>query len=312
MARRRLAVVLLVPQPLATEVDGLRRACGDPRRGRIDPHITLVPPVNLREDDLASALTTCRHAAAAALVLHLALDAPSTFAPETPLAWLSVAGDVAALADLRSSLDVGPLARPTEWPFVPHVTISGQVDRPRLDAMLAGLGDFSAPMTVDRLHVLENRQLGDGRWGWLPVEDVRFGRSAVVGAGGLALELAVGQVLDPEAASLLRVDLERAGRPLIVTARRDATVVGVAIGAVDGSLGRLDTLVVADGHRHQGVGSHLLARFAAEAAEQDCTTLAHVAASADGVSQLCRRRGWTAARSEPASDPVTLIRRLTI
>ena len=63
MARQRLGVVLLVPQPLATEIDGVRRALGDDARERIPPHITLVPPVNVAERDLPRAFTLVRTAA---------------------------------------------------------------------------------------------------------------------------------------------------------------------------------------------------------------------------------------------------------
>ena len=40
--RLRLAVALLVPEPAATEIDGLRRALGDPGLGNVVPHITLI------------------------------------------------------------------------------------------------------------------------------------------------------------------------------------------------------------------------------------------------------------------------------
>ncbi len=310
MARRRLAVALLIPQPLATEIDGIRRACGDPRRGRIAPHITLVPPVNVRDEDIDEVVTICREAAGRASVLRLVLGTPSSFAPDTPLAWLSVSGDIEALAALRQRLETGPLARPAEHEFVPHVTISAKVAPPRLAAMLVALTDFAAALTVDRLHVLENRQLPDGRWGWLPLTDVTFGRVPVVGVGGLALELSAGSMPDPDAEALLGSTSGRSGRLIVVTARRDRVVVGVALGSASGRLARLDELVVADESRRQGVGSHLLARFTAEAVDRGCELAIHVAGSDVGLSQLCRRRGWTTdAEPVPGVAP-TLVRLL--
>jgi hypothetical protein len=53
MGRHRLGVVLLVPDPWAAEVDGLRRALGDEALDRVAPHITLVPPSNVSDEDLA-------------------------------------------------------------------------------------------------------------------------------------------------------------------------------------------------------------------------------------------------------------------
>ena len=47
---------MVLDVPAASEVDGLRRAVDDPALGRMAPHITLVPPVNVRTADLGAAL----------------------------------------------------------------------------------------------------------------------------------------------------------------------------------------------------------------------------------------------------------------
>ena len=60
MARQRLGVALLVPAPVSTEMDGLRRALGDGTLDRIPAHLTLVPPVNVNYADLADALRVLR------------------------------------------------------------------------------------------------------------------------------------------------------------------------------------------------------------------------------------------------------------
>lgn len=300
MTRRRLAVALLVPQPLATEVDGLRRACGDPRLGRIAAHITLVPPVNIAEGRVAEALDHCRLMARSTPVLGLRLEAPATFAPATPLAWLAVSGDLDELGRLRGRLNAGPLTRPEDHPFVPHVTISAKVGPDRLAAILAALTNFCADCTIGRLHLLENRQLSDGRWGWVPLADAGFGRPAVVGAGGLALELSVGAVLEPGAEALGVGGLEGAGGVLIVTGRRDGAVVGVATGLMRGGLAVLGGLIVGRGHRGEGIGSHVLARFLSEAIERGCDTASYTARAGDPVLMMCRRRGWSDAGAESA------------
>jgi len=309
MRRRRLAVVLLVPSPLATEIDGIRRACGDPRLGRIASHITLVPPINVGEDAVSDAVDLCRKAAAATPALHLTLGAPSTFAPTTPLAWLSVGGDINSATDLRARLDTGPLARPADHPFVAHLTISGIVATDRLHSMIRALSDFAAECVIDRLHVLENRQLMDGRWGWLPLAEATFGRSRAIGVGGLALELSVGAMMDPDAAALFAIGDDDANGTLTVTARQDGAVVGLAVGAVQDGLAVLERLVVAEGLRRQGIGSHLLARFTAEAAGRGCDAAVRAGATSDPVSTLCRQRGWTDAAA-PAPGMTTLVRLL--
>src|SRR5688572_3800754 len=90
--RRRLGVVLLVPQPLATEIDGLRRALGDGSLGRIPAHLTLVPPVNVREDEVPDALRVLRAAAASTTPFTVELGPPATFSPVNPVVYLAVDG----------------------------------------------------------------------------------------------------------------------------------------------------------------------------------------------------------------------------
>lgn len=308
MARRRLAVALLIPQPLATEINGIRRACGDPRLGRIAPHITLAPPVNVAEERVGDVLDACRDAARSTPALHLTLGAPSTFAPVTPLAWLRVGGEVDAVQAVQRRLAVGPLARPAEHAFVAHVTVSAKVDATRLEAILVALDDFAAACTIDRLHVLENQQLADGRWGWVPLTDMAFRRPAVVGTGGLPLELTVGTLIEPDTGALIAMGVVGAARGLTVTARRDGSVVGAAAGTTHDGLAILDALIVAQGHRGQGVGSHLLARFTAEATVRNCSAAVRVAPRTDATSQLCRRRGWTVSASGSADEPLTVMR----
>ena len=72
----RFGVVLLVPPPTAHEVDGLRRAFVDPALDRVPPHVTLVPPVNVRAEDVAITLQGLR--AAVAEVLTAPTHARST------------------------------------------------------------------------------------------------------------------------------------------------------------------------------------------------------------------------------------------
>src|SRR5687768_1707749 len=116
MPRRRFGVALLIPPPLDREIDGLRRACGDGSLGRIPPHLTLVPPVNVREDAVDRALAVLRAAAASLGGLTLSLGPAATFHPHTPVLYLAVGGDLERLARLRDEVFVAPLARRLTWP----------------------------------------------------------------------------------------------------------------------------------------------------------------------------------------------------
>ena len=137
--RHRIAVALLVAQPLATELDGLRRALGAPERERVAPHATLVSPINLHDDALLAALDLVRKAAEASGPLRLALGPATTFAPVTPTVHLAVGGpDRDALLALRAAIVAAhPLARPDPHEFTPHVTLAQVLDPPeRIPATL--------------------------------------------------------------------------------------------------------------------------------------------------------------------------------
>jgi len=249
-----LGVALLVPPPRDAEVDGLRRALGDGSLGRIPAHLTLVPPVNVREDRLGEALAVLRRAAAASRPFMLSLGPPATFLPDNPTLYLAVADDVAVRA-LRDRVFVDPLARSLTWPFVPHVTMADEADPDRIASALVALADYRIDVTVSRVHLLRE---GPGRI-WTPIADAAFAAPAVIGRGGLPVELTVSEEIDPEVARL-------GPTRLVVTARVDGAVAGYAEGWCDKTVAHLSSLVVADDVRHLGVGNHLLTAFRSEAA----------------------------------------------
>jgi 2'-5' RNA ligase len=170
MPRRRLGVALLLPQPIATEVDGLRRALGDGALGRLPAHLTLVPPVNVAEDALPDALAVLRAAARATRPLNLRLGPAATFDPVTPVVYLDVTGDVEPLHGLRDRLFAPPLERALTHPFVPHVTVADDMDPGRIPAAVAALADYVADVRVDAVYLLEE---GRGRI-WHPIAEAPF------------------------------------------------------------------------------------------------------------------------------------------
>lgn len=256
----RLGVALLVPAPLNAEIDGLRRALGDGALGRIPAHLTLVPPVNVREDRLGEALAVLRRAAAATRPFTLALGPPATFLPDSPTVYLAVDGQDTVRA-LRDRVFADPLARPLTWPFVPHVTVADDADPERIRAALTALADYRVEATFARVHLLRE---GAGRV-WTPIADAPFTAPAVIGRGGLPLELTVTEQVDPEAGALARS--EGVVR-LVVTARSAGIVAGYAEGWCAGGTAHLGAVIESEDHRDLGVGDHLVAAFRSEAARR--------------------------------------------
>jgi 2'-5' RNA ligase len=172
MPRRRLGAVLLLPEPVANEVNGLRRALGDGTLGRIPAHLTLVPPVNVRADDMSAALDVLRQAAMQTGPLDLRLGPATTFHPATPVVYLGVGGDVAALHALRGGIFHPPLERPLTRLFVPHVTLADEFDPDRIPAAISALADYVVDVRFEAVHLLEE---GRGRL-WRPIADATFSR----------------------------------------------------------------------------------------------------------------------------------------
>jgi 2'-5' RNA ligase len=306
--RARLGVVLLLPPPLDQEADGLRRAFGDPARGRIAPHLTLVAGVNVGHEDVPAALAVLRSAAARARPLRLGLGPVRAFPTDEHVAYLAVrdpegageqgeVGGLDALARLRADVSRPPLRRPSEHDFVPHVTVAQGLEGERLAAVVDAGRSFSAEVSIDRVHLLQE-QGTDGRRRWVPVADAALGPPVVVGRGGLPLELAPGELLDPEGAAMLgsgrpagvpaagavaagAVAAARDGepltrqpavpagtRPLVVVARREGAVVGVATGWTAGPAADLIRVVVAGVGHPDEVDPHLRRAWTSAAADR--------------------------------------------
>ena len=237
MPRVRLGVVLVVPPPFADRIDGLRAAFGDPALDQVMPHITLVPPVNVNERDLPAALAVLRAAAGAARALDLHLGPIRVFPGVEHVAFLAVDGDpgeLERLRRLRMAVFQPPLERSLDHDFVPHVTVTQGIESSRLAAVLHAAPGLD-PMAVrfDRVHLLCERHPVGGRV-WQPIADVLLAPPVIVGRGGLPLELTPSELIDPEAVTAMgEADVAEGPtgvRPLVVTARREGSVVGVVHG----------------------------------------------------------------------------------
>jgi 2'-5' RNA ligase len=303
--RRRLGVALLLPDPVSTEVDALRRAVGGAEGvARVPPHLTLVPPVNVHEERLAEAVALLERAAASTRPFRVTLGPAATFLPANPVLFLEVGGDVGTVHALRDRVFVEPLARPLTWPFAPHVTLLDQGEPDRVAVAATALGGYVAEVVVDRVHLLEERRDAAGARMWRPLADAGLRAPAVVGRGGRELVLHVGELPSPEvaafaAAEWARYDTDRYGPrfrkdPLTVSARREGRVVGVAEGDTRPDTGEayLRALLVGADVRGEGVGAHLLARFAAAAAERGSRRLTLRTEAAGPAERFYRRLGF--------------------
>jgi len=288
--RRRLGVALLLDPPASVEVEGLRRALGDTSLGHVAPHLTLVPPVNVRAAELEDALRLVRRAAATQDgPLWVELGPVETFVPVTPVVYLGVGGpDLGRLGRLKSTVLSGPLLRAERWPWVPHVTLADEAPPEQAAAALQALAHYRSRISFDRVVVLEER----GRH-WHPLADTCFGPPRVVGRGGLELEITEGRLVGPDVLAMAEAQLGGAAQPggaqlgeaqfgearfggaqlreaqfgpaqlgesIVLTGRREGRVAGIAAAWHGGQAGEpvnIGVLVEAE-CRRQGVGRALV------------------------------------------------------
>lgn len=301
MPRRRVGVVLVVPQPIASEIDGLRRALDDGSLGRIPAHLTLVPPVNVREDEVPDALRVLRDAAATTSPFTVELGPPATFSPVNPVVYLAVDGDGRdEVVRLRDAVFRPPLERSLTWPFEPHITIADEVaSADRIAAALSSLRDYTVDVTFDRIAMLEQ---GESRV-WRPIAEVPFERPSVVGrGGGLEITLDRSTMLDDEAErwtlsewatySTTEYGFPEEDVPFAIAARRDGAVVGTATGALSQDDAYLARLIVSSSERGTGVGSRLLAATESLAAERGCRRLTLRTQAEGSARRFYEARGW--------------------
>ncbi len=317
MPRRRLGVVLMVPEPVRHEIDGLRRALGAPGLERIAPHVTLAPPVNVAEADVPHGLELLRDAAEVTAPFEVELGPAATFHPVSPVVYLAVGGQTAAVHRLRDRAFSRPFGRRIDHAFVPHVTLVEDLAADRIGAALTALADYRTSVVFDGIHLLEQYRDDTGRRWWEPIADMAFRPRATVSRGPLEIELVVGDLLAPDvAAALLTLGTHRPDPPparsrgLVIAARRERAVVGVAAGWTMGPSSVLEVVAVAAHARGEGVGSHLVAHFEWVCAERGADEVRAIAPDEPAVLALLARRGFARYPSRTREAPVRLWRAL--
>ena len=259
-SRRRWGVVLLFDAQTAAEVQGLRRAVGSPMLDRVPPHITLVPPVNLRAHDVATAMDVLRDVGARHGPLTLCIGPVATFAPVTPVLYLGVRGEgVGSLAGCAQS---GPLARPQQFPYVPHVTLHEEASDSLIASGRDALRAYQRDVEIDRLWVLQQ----DHDRVWRPLADVELGPALRSGRGGIALAVRRSSAVAPDAAALVGIHQRADGR-VVHEALVDGVLAGAAVSRLppgtDVTL--IEAVSVDPAWQGQGVGRRLVVAVADEA-----------------------------------------------
>ncbi len=177
MAAREFGVAIGLPEPYNAELQGWRERLGDPNAAYVPPHVTLLPPTPLPEGRLHEVEEHLRTVAAdeESFVLHL--RGSGTFRPVSPVVFVPLARGIGECEQLEKRVRSGPLARPTAFPYHPHVTVAHDLDEDRLDRAFDALAAYDARFRVWGFTLFER-----GRDGvWRPQRDFPFAADGLPG-----------------------------------------------------------------------------------------------------------------------------------
>ncbi len=167
-------MALPIPEPFLGELGAYRERFGDPMAHAIVAHITLVPPTEVADEEhLAEILAHLQVQAAAMEPFPVVLEGAGTFRPTSQVVFVPLVEGEPQVRAAEEAVRRGPLDRPLNFPYHPHVTVAHDLEQEWLDQAQEALHAYRAAFDVDRLSLFI--QGADGVW--RPVAEFPFGQS---------------------------------------------------------------------------------------------------------------------------------------
>jgi len=162
-----IGVAIALPEPWASELQDYRTALGDETATLIPTHITLVPPVELSEDELGSAEAHLADIADATDPFGIHLRGTGTFRPVSPVVFVSVVAGILQKKRLAEVVRHGPLAVPLQYPYHPHVTVAHHMPETVMDRAFDELAGFDCTFGAAQFQLYRH----DEENGWRPARE---------------------------------------------------------------------------------------------------------------------------------------------
>jgi 2'-5' RNA ligase len=157
-----IGVVVDIPEPYREFLRSSRADFGDPLATAIPPHVTLLPPT-----DVAPGIDRAinDHLAAVTSVtapFRITLNGTGSFRPVSPVVFVRVEEGGPQCDELQQLVRTGPLTRPLQFEYHPHVTVAHHLSDEALDHAQKSLADYRADFAVNGLGLYEHGR--DGVW----------------------------------------------------------------------------------------------------------------------------------------------------
>jgi 2'-5' RNA ligase len=159
-----IGVALAIPEPWASELQDYRTSIGDTMATTIPTHITLLPPTEVSDDDLAKIEAHLESAAVDVRPFEVHLRGTGTFRPISPVVFVTLAEGISQCEQLAHAVRRGPLSVDLAYPYHPHVTVAHHLTDEQLDQAFRELAGFECAFGVDQFHLYVH----DVERGWTP------------------------------------------------------------------------------------------------------------------------------------------------
>ncbi|RNI22180.1 2'-5' RNA ligase family protein [Flexivirga caeni] len=153
---KTIGVSIPIPPPYAHELQQARVEAGDPLAHAVPPHVTLMPPTAIDDDQEAALRAHLAGVATAHPSFRMTLRGTGTFRPISPVVFVAIAEGIAECEQLERAVRCGPVRRDLDFPYHPHVTIAHGVPDPALDAAFEGLSAYQRSFPVAGFDLYEH------------------------------------------------------------------------------------------------------------------------------------------------------------
>lgn len=143
-----IGVSIAVPDPIGSELQARRASFGDGPALAIPTHVTLLPPTEVEDPVLPEVAEHLRATSSAQLPFTVRLDGTGSFRPTSPVVFVQVAQGGRACSRLQQAVRQGPLRRPLEFDYHPHVTVAHHLPDAAMDRAYDELSAYRAEFEV--------------------------------------------------------------------------------------------------------------------------------------------------------------------
>ncbi|WBQ04175.1 2'-5' RNA ligase family protein [Kribbella sp. CA-293567] len=157
-----IGVAIPIAEPFGTELQKYREEFGDPMATSIPTHVTLLPPTDVADEDLALVDDHLLEVAARFPSFRIRLRGTATFRPISPVVFVPLAEGISSCEVLQSQVRSGPLEVALRFPYHPHVTVAHDLDKASLDLAYDALSEYDCAFDVTAFSRYEHG--ADGVW----------------------------------------------------------------------------------------------------------------------------------------------------